>query len=272
MSWKLKFIALIFTVVLPFSVQASTPKEYLDFFKKYELLGDTFDHAVADMYSDEAKVSILTVLEGSESTTKMNGKKVKKMIHDQMELVKKADSTSDFSNISVEIEGNKATIKATRYSTFKCFTDNKYYMVVEKQSDGTLQIIEEFMEEPIKTHCKEMSEKNLGILLESMALEVNNNFPVMVDAETRLEKTSAKGKTFTYHYTLVNIMSSMVNPEKFKDAMDANIKKQMCSNTTLRTYMDMGATLEHSYRGKDHMPIAAIQVIKTDCKPSDYGL
>ena len=76
MSWKIKFVTLIFVVVLPFSAQASTPQEYLDFFKKFELLGDTYDHAVADMYSDEAAVTVLSVLEGMETTTKMNGKKV----------------------------------------------------------------------------------------------------------------------------------------------------------------------------------------------------
>ncbi len=272
MSWKIKFIALIFIVVLPFSAHASTPKEYLDFFKKYELLGNTYDLAVTDMYSDEANVTIFSVLDGVETTTKMKGKKVKEAIHEQMDLIKKSESTSDYSNISVQIEGNRATIKATRYASFKCFKDNKYFMVIETQKDGTLQIVEEFMEEPIKTHCKEMSEKKLAILLQSMAVEANNNFPMMVDTETRLEKTSAKGKTFTYHYTLVNIMSSMVNPKLFKETMAPNIIKQMCSNSTLRTYLDMGATLEHSYKGKDQMPIAAMQVVRTDCKPSDYGM
>ena len=272
MRWKTKFIALFFAVVFPFSAQASTQKEYLDFFAKYELLGDTFDHAVADMYSDEAEVSVLRVLEGTESTTKMNGKKIKKMIHEQMELIKKADSKNDFSNIQVEIEGNKATLKATRYSTFKCFTDNKYFMVVEKQVDGTLQIIEEFMEDSIKTHCKGMSEKQLAVMLESIALESNTHFPVMVDAETKLEKTSAEAKTFTYHYTMINFMSNMINSEKFKAAMAPSLVKQMCNNTTLRSYMDMGAILEHSYKGKDQFLIAAMQVDKTDCKPSDYGM
>ena len=224
------------------------------------------------MYSDEASVSILSVLEGTESTTKMKGKKVKKMIHEQMELVKKADSTNDFSNISVEIEGNKATIKVTRYSSFKCFTDNKYFVVVEEQANGMLQIIEEFMEEPIKTHCKKMSEKQLAVLLESMALEANNHFPVIVDTETRLEKTSAEGKTFTTPIHHGQFMSNMINSEQFKATMAPNIVKQMCSNTTLRSYMDMGATLEHSYKGKDQLPIDAMQVVKTDCKPSDYGM
>lgn len=189
-----------------------------------------------------------------------------------MELIKKMDSKNDLSKISVEIEGNKATIKATRYSTFKCFTDNKNFMVVKKQADGTLQIIEEFMEEPIKTHCKEMSDKQLAFVLESMVVATNSHVPVMVDSETRLEKTSAEGKTFTYHYTLVNFMSNMIGSEQFKASMTPNIVKQMCNNTTMRSYMDMGAILEHSYKSKDQLPITAMQVVKTDCKPSDYGM
>lgn len=272
MSWKIKFIVLIFTVVLPFSVHASTPQEYLDFFKKYEQLGNDYDMAVVDMYSDEANVTIFSVLDGVETTTKMKGKKVKQMLHEQMDLIKKSEAKSDYSNISLEIEGNKATIKATRYASFKCFKDNKYFVVIETQKDGTMQIVEEFMEEPIKTHCEEMSEKKLEVLLKSMAVEANNNFPMMVDTETRLEKTSAEGKVFTYHYTMVNFMSSMINGEQFKASLEPNVIKKMCSNSTLRTYMDMGATLEHSYKGKDQMPIAAMQVVKSDCNPSDYGM
>ncbi|MBT5472616.1 MAG: hypothetical protein HOK41_18585 [Nitrospina sp.] len=272
MRWKIKFITLIFLCVLPFSAHASKADEYLEFFKKYELLGDTFDLAVADMYSDEANVTVLNILKGVESTSRMKGKKVKEMIHEQMELVKKADSTSDYSNISVEVEGNRATIKATRYSTFKCFTDNKYFMVVEKQTDGLLQIVEEFIEEPIETSCKQMSEKQLAVMLESLVLEANNNFPVMLDSETRLEQLSSEGKTISYHYTMVNFMSSMLNEEKFMAAMVPNLIKQMCSNSTLRTYMDMGAHFEHVYRGKDNMEVATIPVVKTDCKPTDYGM
>ncbi|MBT5470121.1 MAG: hypothetical protein HOK41_05920, partial [Nitrospina sp.] len=134
------------------------------------------------------------------------------------------------------------------------------------------QIIEEFMEEPIKTHCKEMSEKQLAFVLESMTIATNNDIPVMVDTETKLEKTSSEGKTFTYHYTLVNFMANMINSEQFKASMAPNIVKQMCNNTTMRSYMDMGAILEHSYKSKDQLPIFAMQVVKADCKPSDYGM
>jgi hypothetical protein len=145
-------------------------------------------------------------------------------------------------------------------------------MVVEKQTDGLLQIVEEFIEEPIETSCKQMSEKQLAVMLESLVLEANNNFPVMLDSETRLEQLSSEGKTISYHYTMVNFMSSMLNEEKFMAAMVPNLIKQMCSNSTLRTYMDMGAHFEHVYRGKDNMEVATIPVVKTDCKPTDYGM
>ncbi len=272
MNLRIKFITLIFLCVLPFSAHASQADEYLEFFKKYELLGDTFDLAVADMYSDEARVTVLNVLKGTEKTTKIKGTRVKEMIREQMDLVKKADSTSDYSEISVEVEGNKATIKATRYSNFKCFTDNKYFMVVEKQADGLLQIVEEFIEEPIETNCEKMSDKQLTVMLESMVIEANNSFPVMLDSETRLEQISSEGKTITYHYTMVNFMSSMLDEKKFLGVMSPNIIKQMCNSTTLRTYMDMGALFEHSYRGKDNMEVATIPVDITDCKPTDYGM
>lgn len=273
MRWKIKLITLIFVILLPFSAQASAPEEYLDFFKKYETLGNNYDLSVAEMYSDEAKVVVFRVTpDGVETTTKINGKKVKQMIHEQMDIIKKLGSKSNYSNVSVTLEGNTGKIKATRYSTLKCFKDNKYYMVIEKQTDGSFQIIEEFIEEPIQTSCKEFSEEQLGLILESMVLETNKSLPLMADAETRLDKSSSKGKTLSFHYTLINFMSSMVDSEQFMAAMIPNIVKRMCGNSTFRAYLEMGANFKHTYRGKDQMEIATIPVVKSDCKPTDYGM
>ncbi|MBC8285507.1 MAG: hypothetical protein H8E32_16970 [Nitrospinae bacterium] len=267
MSWKIKFTTLIFLIVLPFTAHASTAKEYLDFFKKYELMGNSYDLAIAELYSDKAKVEVLSVLpDGVESITRMNGKKVKEMIPRQMDLVKQAESQNDYSNISVEIDGNKATVRATRYSSFKCYKDNKYYMVIETQTDGTMLIVEESYEEPVQTSCAELSENQLAIMLQSMVLEANNSFPVMIDAETRIEKTSSEGKTFKYHYTLINFFSSMIDPGKFAATMQPNVVQQMCTNSTLRTFLDMGAIFQHIYKGKDNMEITTLQVAKPDCE------
>lgn len=234
-------------------------------------MSNAYDLAVADMYSDDAKIIVLRNMDGMESTTKMTGKKAKEMIVDQMPIIKESGATNDYSKISIVIDGNKATIRATRYSTLKCFTDDKYYMVVEKNDDGPFQIIEEFVETPIKNLCEHISEKKLSILLKSLAKAANKNLPIKVDTETQLEKISVEGKNFTYHYTMVNFMTSMIDPAKFKAGIVPTLTKQMCSNTSIRTFLDMGAVFVHSYKGKDHFPITDIQVVKSDCKPEDFG-
>ena len=67
------------------------------------------------------------------------------MIIDSMEIGKQRGDKSEFSDIKIVIDKNKARITASRYSTLKCFKDKRYYMIVSKKTNGNLQIIEEFI-------------------------------------------------------------------------------------------------------------------------------
>ena len=153
---------------------SSADQEYMDFFKKYESLGHAFDPAVADMYSDKAMIHAIRKLpDGVEQSMKMNGTKWKEMIVSTMEISKQRGDRSDFSNVSVSMEGDVAKIKASRYSATKCFSDEKYYMRVKKQSDGTLKIVEEFVESPMESSCKTTKKNDLELFLKGAVAVAN---------------------------------------------------------------------------------------------------
>jgi len=245
---------------------SSADQEYMDFFKEYESRGHAFDASVADMYSDEAVVRATRKLpDGVEQTTKIEGHKWKEMIVSTMEISKQRGDKSDFSNISVSMDGDVAKIKASRYSSTKCFMDEKYYMRVEKQSDGTLKIIEEYVESPLESSCKTALKDDVELFLKGVVEIANESYPIMVDADTKLERASSEGKTLIYHYTLVNYAADELNAQIFEENMMPNLLQQSCTTPSLRSLVDKGGSVTFQYNGKDQKSVSSMNIRQADC-------
>jgi hypothetical protein len=133
---------------------ASSIEQADAFFKKYIELGDKFDVAVAELYSDTAKIHTYRVYpHGLERAMELSGAQWKQLVKRVMPLAKAKNDKSTFSNITITKHGNGFKIKADRYSEIKCYTDKGYYMVVEPDSRGNLYIIEEYMETQPQSDC-----------------------------------------------------------------------------------------------------------------------
>ncbi len=246
--------------------EPATNQKYLDFFKQYESLGHAFDPTVVDMYSDEATIhTIRKTPDGVEQTLKMDGSKWKELIISTMEISQKRGDKNEFSNIAVAMDGDVAKITASRYSTIKCFTDDKYYMRVKKQSDGVLRIIEEFSETPLESSCKTTKKDDLELFLKHVVKVANKQYPIMVDADTKLEKASSEGKTLTYHYTLVKYTADELNAQIFEQNMMPDLLKHTCADSSLRNVVDKGGMIVFQYNGKDQNGISNMNVKKSDC-------
>jgi hypothetical protein len=246
--------------------QQASNQKYMNFFKQYESLSIAYDPTVANMYSDDAKIHAIRIMpDGVEQTIKMDGSKWKELITSTMEISQKRGDKSEFSNIVVAMDGDVAKIKASRYSSIKCFTDDKYYMRVKKQSDGVLRIIEEFAETPLESSCKTTKKDDLELFLKGVVKVANKQYPMMIDADTKLEKTSAEGKTLTYHYTLVNYTAKELDAQIFEQSMRPNLLKQTCANASLRNVIDKGGMIVYQYNGKDQKGVSSMNINVSDC-------
>lgn len=246
--------------------QQATNQKYMDFFKQYESLGHAFDPTVADMYSDEATIhTIRKTPDGVEQTLKMDGSKWKELIISTMEISQKRGDKNEFSNIAVAMDGDVAKIMASRYSTIKCFTDDRYYMRVKKQSDGVLRIIEEFSETPLESSCRTTKKDDLELFLKHVVKVANKQYPIMVDADTKLEKTSSEGKTLTYHYTLVKYTADELNAQIFEQNMMPDLLKHTCADSSLRNVVDKGGMIVFQYNGKDQNGVSSMNIKESDC-------
>jgi hypothetical protein len=153
---KTKLIILFIIVSASISIRAGTNNESsaLLFFNNYIQLGETFDSTVAELYSDQAKVTMLRRYpHGLKRTMELNGIQWKMLIKISMPLGKAKGDISKYKNIEVQENGNKIKIEANRYSVLKCYTDTGYYMIIEKSKNDKYYIVEEYMETQPESNC-----------------------------------------------------------------------------------------------------------------------
>jgi hypothetical protein len=245
---------------------AAEPPEYLDFFKKYQVLGDSFDPSVTQLYSDDAVIlAFRDTGDGVEQTLKMDGKKWKELLTDSMKLAEQRGDRSEFSDIAVHVENNRAKITANRYSTIKCFHDKKYYMVIAEKGDGTMEIVEEAMESPAQSYCENGAKNDLALVLQGAVSMLNKQLPQMVDEDTKLEKASSEGNTLIYHYVLVNFPASQIDPSALQESIEPMILQQTCSAVNLKPVIDQGGSISYRYSGNDDALIVAVNVDRSRC-------
>lgn len=248
------------------ATHAAQESEYLKFFNKYQSLGDHFDTAVSQLYSDEAQIiAIRKMPDGIEQTMEVKGKKWKQMIIDLMEIGKQRGDKSEFSNIKIIVENNRAKITATRYATVKCFNDSRYYMIVEKENNGELKIVEEFMESPSQSKCANTSKNDLSLVLQGSVKMINKQLPIMVDSDTKLLKTSSDTSTLIFHYVLVNYLSTELDTAVLEQNLRPMLIQQTCTMPNMKPVLDQRGSISYSYNGKDQKQIITINVDKSSC-------
>jgi hypothetical protein len=116
-------------------------------------LADGFDAGIANLYSDTAKITNQrTYPDGTVRKAQLTGTEYKQLIKRSMPLAKRDGDRSIYSNVDISVSGNKAFIKADRYSTLKCYTA-KGYMVIERDAHGRYAVVEEYGESQSYSSC-----------------------------------------------------------------------------------------------------------------------
>ena len=105
--------------------------------------------------------------------------------------------------------------------------------------------------------------------LNNIATKINSTLPKMVDSETRLDKTTTKDKTITYHYTLINFGKDQKISELSEEIhsfMDSKIKNEFCNNDTYSIFINKNINVEFFYYRNDSQFITSIFESPRDCK------
>ncbi len=84
---------------------------------------------------------------------------------------------------------------------------------------------------------------------------INKDCPQTIDEETRLDKvTSGPGKSFTYHYTLINfVKADLINIAQIQSAQDAAVRNELQNNPAIKKdILGRGITMVYRYYDKNN--------------------
>lgn len=106
--------------------------------------------------------------------------------------------------------------------------------------------------------------KTIEDILKDEAMLVNKECPILEDAVTRRDSCSViDGKTFQYHYTLLEIDSTII--ANFKGEGITNIKNNVKKNPLYAPFRDEDVTFRLIY-----CDTLGIELFRFDVKPEDY--
>ncbi|MCH6233797.1 hypothetical protein [Cognataquiflexum rubidum] len=91
-------------------------------------------------------------------------------------------------------------------------------------------------------------DKQLALL----STEINKTTPILVDQNTRLDRTETKrGEVFLYHYTLVNMEKGNFEEDELKEFLREQILNNIKNNPDLQYFRAHGAAMTYTYKDKN---------------------
>jgi len=147
----MRFIKLLMAACIMLSAsqilaQGQKIEKAKELFEKLVILSDSFDSAVADLYSSEAVIrNTRHYAFGQTRVMTMPAQDYKNMIRSTMPIAKLRGDISTFSDVRYYEEGDKIRIRATRYSKLKNYSF-PYSLLVGEDENGNWLIYEENLE------------------------------------------------------------------------------------------------------------------------------
>ncbi|MGR9053244.1 MAG: hypothetical protein ACU84J_11395, partial [Gammaproteobacteria bacterium] len=107
-------------------------------------------------------------------------------------------------------------------------------------------------------------------LIQNAVHDINMKAPTMIDAYTRLDKTSAGANLeLIFDYTLVNVATAKQMPENiFKTAYEPTIKSTACASPEMMRFVDNNISIVYRYRGVDGSSIGSVEINRSECQPA----
>lgn len=114
-------------------------------FDRFVALSDSFDPAVASLYTDDALIqSIRRYPNGTSQTIQLSGAKYKRLIRTALPLARQRGDRDTFTGMSLVPDGDRIRIRCTRYSELKQYS-SPFELVVARVG-SRWRIVEEHSE------------------------------------------------------------------------------------------------------------------------------
>lgn len=115
---------------------------------------------------------------------------------------------------------------------------------------------------------KDEQDKYIAATLKKMAVEINSQAPMMLDADTQFRSALALNKTINFSYRLVNLSSKELSSsalKQFNKTVWGNMNDNACKVQATRTLIDLGVSYVYIYFGNDDRLITQVVLNKYIC-------
>jgi hypothetical protein len=117
-------------------------REAKDFFNRCVALEQSFDPAMLELISDDAKVENMRIYPtGTKRKMTLTGTQYKELVRKVLPLAKLRGDTNRYFNMTFTLEGKNVRIKGTRHSNLKNY-DSPISLLIAKDKKGKWLIIE----------------------------------------------------------------------------------------------------------------------------------
>jgi hypothetical protein len=98
------------------------------------------------------------------------------------------------------------------------------------------------------------------------ASKINQQTPIMVDKDTRLDRaTAGSGMRLVYHYTFPSYTSKDIDANFFRTNFWPKIKSKVCSNEKMKPALQLGNLYVYSYSSSDGVEVGRFEIGRNDC-------
>ncbi|PCJ97187.1 MAG: hypothetical protein COA50_05990 [Flavobacteriaceae bacterium] len=105
------------------------------------------------------------------------------------------------------------------------------------------------------------TEQTFDKVLTRVASEINENCPLIIDGDTRLDNTiGLPNNTFQYNYTLINLDQRDINVAELRKTIEPNIVNNVKTNPDMKEFRDNKVTMTYNYKDKNGVFIIKIIV------------
>ena len=230
----------------------------LEFFNRYVVLSGQYSEELAYMYSDKAR--IIAKWYGHEGRQQgmevMTGREYKAL------LAKQAQSreTSKYSHVNVILDGMNAMIRAQRRVGADGFVDLDFHLMVSRQKDGSLAIMEEQKEIRESKEAFVIEEPSLYELLQAQERGFAKILPMMVAANTRLDSVQATADTLVYRHTLLTAEKDGLDITAASELLSKEVTRKACGDPRIRKILRLGGKVLYLYMFADGSTVAVVRV------------
>ncbi|MDD5277836.1 MAG: hypothetical protein PHR16_17400 [Methylovulum sp.] len=107
----------------------------------------------------------------------------------------------------------------------------------------------------------------------SAAQQINQEGPVMVDKEIRLDRAAVgPGVRLTYHYTFINYSSSDITSSWLQANIRPAVKMNVCANEKMKPALQKGGIYVYAYSGNNGLEITRFEIKNDDCTQPNLSI